>query len=106
MIYCHACFSLLFFPQYSLYIIGKSLEPDGMKVGEEDDDDVDEDYDNDRFINIWEHYTTDLKTQEDAVAAISPYVDSKREEIYLTLLHMLLESLPTEAKDINNFMHR
>jgi hypothetical protein len=102
----HASHFYSSFAYYSLYIIGKSLEPDGMKVGDENGDGdatVDEDY-VDRFINLWGHFTSDLKTREDAIAAISPYVDSKREEIYLTLLHMLLESVPVEAKQINMFM--
>jgi hypothetical protein len=100
-----ACMLLTFI----LSSIGKSLEPDGMKVGEEDGDGmkvnatVDEDY-VDRFINLWGHYTYDLKTREDTIAAISPYVDSKWEETFLTLLHMLLEGVPDEVKDINKFM--
>jgi hypothetical protein len=108
----HASHLYSFLSNYSLYIIGKSLEPDGMKVGNDDGDGygmkvdatiVDEDYIN-RFINIWGYFTNDFKTQEDAIAAIYPYVDSKREETFLTLLHMLLEGVPDEVKDINKFM--
>jgi hypothetical protein len=47
-----------------------------------------------------------LKTREDAIVALSPYVDSKQEEIYLTLLQMLLEGMPDELKDINKFMRQ
>jgi hypothetical protein len=97
---------------FILSSIGKSLEPDGMKVGEEDGDGMkvdatimDEDYIN-RFINMWGYFTNDLKTREDAIAAISPYVDSKREETFLTLLRMLLEGVPDEVKDINKFMQQ
>jgi hypothetical protein len=103
-----ACMLLTFI----LSSIGKSLEPDGMKVGEEDGDGMkvdatimDEDYIN-RFINMWGYFTNDLKTREDAIAAISPYVDSKREETFLTLLRMLLEGVPDEVKDINKFMQQ
>jgi hypothetical protein len=108
----HASHLYSFLSNYSLYIIGKSLEPDGMKVGNDDGDGygmkvdatiVDEDYIN-RFINIWGYFTNDFKTREDAIAAIYPYVDSKREETFLTLLHMLLEGVPDEVKDINKFM--
>ena len=108
----HASHLYSFLSNYSLYIIGKSLEPDGMKVGNDDGDGdgmkvdatiVDEDYIN-RFINIWGYFTNDLKTREDAIAAIYPYVDSKREETFLTLLHMLLEGVPDEVIDINKFM--
>jgi hypothetical protein len=97
---------------FILSSIGKSLEPDGMKVGNDDGDGygmkvdatiVDEDYIN-RFINIWGYFTNDFKTREDAIAAIYPYVDSKREETFLTLLHMLLEGVPDEVIDINKFM--
>jgi hypothetical protein len=98
--------SLLLFPH-----IGKSIEPDGKKVGESGTvamkvcGTVGEDHIN-RFINMWEHFTKNLKTRSDAIAALSPYVDSKREEIYLTLLQMLLEGMPDELNEINNFMRQ
>jgi hypothetical protein len=100
--------SLLLFP-HSLYIyIGKSIDPAGSKVGEKQKYDatvtVDDDY-IEGYINMWDYWTKNTsKTQEDAIAAISPYVASKREDTYLHLLSDTLECLPDEVVGVNKMM--
>jgi hypothetical protein len=57
----HSCFSLLFFPHF-LYI-GKSLEPDGIKVGEGEDKEAA--FDDARFTSLYEHNGLSPPTQEE-----------------------------------------
>jgi hypothetical protein len=57
-----------------------------------------------RFIGMWYHWTGDTPTREAAIAAITPYADSNREETFLHLLSMLLESLPNDVEKVDMFM--
>jgi hypothetical protein len=102
------------FYSFLILYIGKSVDPIGTKPGEEDGKKVDATViatvivDDDlvqRYIVMCEHWTGQCATREEAIAAISPFVVSKREETFLDLLSMLLESVPDEAKNVNNFMH-
>jgi hypothetical protein len=64
---------------------------------------VEDDY-IERFINMCDHWTKTTTTREDAIAAISPYVASKRENIYLQLLSSVLECLPDEVVSVDTMM--
>jgi hypothetical protein len=65
---------------------------------------VDDDYIK-RYINMWDYWIKpSTKTREDAIAAISPYVASKREDTYLHLLSDTLESLPDEVVGVDEMM--
>jgi hypothetical protein len=64
---------------------------------------VDDDY-IERFINMWDHWTKTKVTREDAIAAISPYVASKREHTYLHLLSTVLECVPDELVNVDKMM--
>jgi hypothetical protein len=89
MICWHACFSLLFFS------IGKSIDPDGVKA-------VNDDYIH-RYIHMCEHYTGNNYSREEAIASITPYVDG-REDIFLSLLSELMQTLPSKVDDVDRLM--
>jgi hypothetical protein len=98
---------LTFILSLILYIIGKLIDPCGKKVGEANTTTttvtvtVDDDY-IERFINmLWDHWTNNTTTREDAIRAISPYVASKREDTYLQLVSKVLESMPDELSGVN-----
>jgi hypothetical protein len=76
------------------------LDPDGKKVGEET---VGDDF-IERFISLWDHWTTIRRTREEAIACLNPYVASKRENTYLHLVSELLQSLPDEIDDVDEMM--
>jgi hypothetical protein len=77
------------------------IEPEGTKAGEEVGDEYVE-----RYICMWCHWMSQSTTREEAIAAISPYVASKREGIFLDMLNMLLKCLPDEIKNIHKFMEQ
>jgi hypothetical protein len=85
------------------------IDPCGKKIDEENTTTttttvtVDDDY-IEHFINMCDHWTKTTTTREDAIAAISPYVASKRENTYLHLLSAVLECVPDELVNVDNMM--
>jgi hypothetical protein len=106
----HFCYFLI------IYLIGKSIDPCGKKVGEANTTSkkvgeankttvtVEDDY-IERYINMWDHWVKpSTKSRKDAIKALSPYVASKREDTYLHLLSDTLECLPDEVVGIDSMM--
>jgi hypothetical protein len=93
---------------FFICIICKSIDPDGLKAGVKDGEKtatviVDDDHVN-RFINMCDYWIQSKTRREEAIACITPYVDSKQEETYLHLQSLVLKSLPDEVDCVAKMM--